>query len=156
MNNTKHSKYKYTYYQITHILQNHPHITKTRTHYQNTHTLPKHAHITKTPTHYQTTHTLPKHPHITKTSHTLPKHAHITKSPTHYQTTHTLPKHAHFLKYGLSGIKCSNLWTVYKGHSSATSMILVTLKDSRVTVVCKKDDLPRLVERISIFLHTKI
>jgi len=35
-------------------------------------------------------------------------------------------------------------------------MILVTPKDSQVTVMCKKDDLPRLVEWISIFLHIKI
>ena len=42
-NNTKHSKYKYTYYQNTHTLQN-PHI-HTPTHYKtHTHTLP---HITK-------------------------------------------------------------------------------------------------------------
>jgi hypothetical protein len=42
---------QYTYYQNTHTLPKHPHITKTPTHDQNTHTLPKHPHITKTPTH---------------------------------------------------------------------------------------------------------
>jgi len=42
-NNTRHSKYKYTYYQNTHILQN-PHI-HTSTHYK-THTYTK-PHITK-------------------------------------------------------------------------------------------------------------
>jgi hypothetical protein len=34
-------------------------------------------------------------------------------------------------------------------------MILFAPKDSRVTVMCKKDDLPRLVEWISIFLYIK-
>jgi hypothetical protein len=77
-NNKKHSKYKYTYYQNTHIY--------TPTHYK-THKL-QYQHITK-PTHYKT-HTY-THPHITKSTnyktHTL-QNLHITK-PTYYKT-HTL------------------------------------------------------------------
>jgi len=38
-NTTKHSKYKYTYYQNTHTLPKYPHD------YKNTHTLPKHLHL---------------------------------------------------------------------------------------------------------------
>jgi hypothetical protein len=71
----KHSKYKYTYYQNTHTLQN-PHIhtpTQYKTHtYTHQHiTKPTHTHTNTlqnphihTPTHYKT-HTY-THPHITK------------------------------------------------------------------------------------------
>ena len=101
--NTKHSKYKYIYYQRTHTLQN-PH-KHTPTHYKtHTNTLP---HITKptqthshtlqnphkhTPTRYKT-HTN-THPHITKPTQT---HTHTLQNPhththTHYKThTNTHP-----------------------------------------------------------------
>ena len=99
----KYNKYKYTYYQNTHIVQNrtctHPHITKhthTHTHtLRNTHT-PTHTlqspHI-HTPTNYKT-HTY-THPHITKPTHT---HTHILQNPhihtpTYYKIhTYTHPR----------------------------------------------------------------
>ena len=79
-NDKKHSKYKYTYYQKTHTLQN-PHI--------------------HTPTHYKT-HTY-THPNITKPTHThnqTLQNPHI-HTPTHYKThTYTHP-HIVISRYAL-------------------------------------------------------
>jgi hypothetical protein len=105
-NNTKDNKYKYTYYQNTHPLQNtHIHIfTHYKTHTYTTNTLQNtHIHI---PTHYKThtlthTHTLqnthiqilPKHPPITKPTHT---HTHTLQNPhTHTHPHITKPTHTH-------------------------------------------------------------
>ena len=76
-NNTKHSKYKYTYYQNTHTLQN-PHVTKPIRYKTHTYT---HTHITKQ---FKTTTVQVK----TNTPQDIPKsNSHNTIKYPHYKIT---------------------------------------------------------------------
>ena len=73
INNTKHSKYKYTYWHNIHTLQTaHIHTPthyKTHTYWHNIHTLQNPHILTQYPT-LQNPHILTQYPHITKCTHT--------------------------------------------------------------------------------------
>jgi hypothetical protein len=140
----KRSKYKYTYYQNTHTLQN-PHIY-TPTHYK-THTY-THPHITK-PTHIHT------HPHITK-----PTYIH---TPTHYKThTHT---HTHTSQNQLEQPQ-HKIHTKWNSHNTIKypqykvilmyRVLLSTRMRLKKAVECNKYNLTNSMESLSLENQRKL